>query len=282
MDTLIIGIDAGFGQLMQSLSSPWLGAFFGTVTLLGDPLLWLLALAYLHWKGDVKSALFFAGAILLAYAVVGPLKEITARPRPFADGLPLAAGNGGYSFPSGHATTVSSVLGYFWSGAALHKALAVCIVLLVMLSRVYLGVHYLSDVVVGTLLGFGIGYTMQIAGRKLSGANWEKRKPAALLSIIALASLAIAEGVLAASPLGSALAGYFLGVLALWFMGENPRASGGGMLIMQGIGFAVLAIILAVANSNGLKPWGFLFAGLWVSLLLPLLWARLSPAPRPG
>lgn len=96
------------------------------------------------------------------------LKLLFFRERPYdALNLPTLLEREGSSFPSGHATAVFSTLAVldkefprlklFWLGFAL----------LIAFSRVYLGVHYLSDVVVGGVIGFSTGL--------LAVHFWEKK-----------------------------------------------------------------------------------------------------------
>jgi undecaprenyl-diphosphatase len=103
-------------------------------------------------------AFSLSGAILIAACV----KLLMMRPRPPVEHLQAVTSS---SFPSGHATQASA----FWLSLvlALHTAgapttitgvaagLALLIVLAIAASRVYLGVHYPSDVAAGALLGTG-------------------------------------------------------------------------------------------------------------------------------
>lgn len=130
---------------------------------LGVLLMSLVLLVYLY----VKKAKYWMAAVMLA--VPGGmllnvlLKYTFQRARPSFEDPLLTLST--YSFPSGHAvgaTVFYGVLASYlvcvclrWRTRALIAAFACCMVALVALSRVYLGVHYLSDVMAAVAVGAG-------------------------------------------------------------------------------------------------------------------------------
>jgi membrane-associated phospholipid phosphatase len=91
--------------------------------------------------------------VLATYALNTAIKMCVRRPRPVLAGLPpLAATPTAMSFPSAHASTsLAGALSYARVG--LEPLPLLCLAGALSLSRVYLGVHYPSDVLAGALLG---------------------------------------------------------------------------------------------------------------------------------
>jgi undecaprenyl-diphosphatase len=140
--------------LMQMLSA--LGA--GGVEI---PLALLLSLRLSQIRRRPEAA-GYAGATLSGWALYGVAKWTFQRPRPHV--IARLSGAGWFSFPSGHATMAPVVFGLgvlIWSAPRARSLritlllLAAAISLLIAFSRIYLGVHWPSDVVGGLLLGTG-------------------------------------------------------------------------------------------------------------------------------
>lgn len=111
-------------------------------------------------RGFAVIVLALVGSFLLADEF---LKHIFERPRPFLAidqvNLLIAAPQD-YSFPSGHASTAFAAA---MAIALLDRRLAPAVVLLAVLetySRVYLGVHYPFDVIVGAVVGMLTGWAV--------------------------------------------------------------------------------------------------------------------------
>ncbi len=107
-------------------------------------------------------------SLILSAIITLLLKNIIARPRPE---YALAASSS-FSFPSGHSTAVFSVLAFFGKIKAIWwLAFAV----LVAFSRIYLGMHYLSDVAAGALIGYTIGLIILLAVNKKNKIRNKKK-----------------------------------------------------------------------------------------------------------
>jgi membrane-associated phospholipid phosphatase len=147
-------------DLLQVLTAPGLTVF--RVVVLLPVVVWLV----------VRRAWWTAGWILTAIVLVAPLttalKELVGRVRPdFVNG---GARLESLSFPSGHssgiATLVTVVLVLVWpllarTGRWSCVALGVALAVLVGLTRMWLGVHFLSDVLGGW--AFGVAWTLTVA-----------------------------------------------------------------------------------------------------------------------
>lgn len=160
--TSLVQIDLSAFHFLQGLRTAPADHWMVFITQMGSvgvlaPLTVAVA-AFLAWKRQGKLVLFWLTSIVGGELLVQALKFSIARARPLA----LYGGNEQYSFPSGHATMTTVVLGalaYLLTRTASRaQRAAVGAVLgtyvgLVGFSRLYLGAHWLSDVIGGALLG---------------------------------------------------------------------------------------------------------------------------------
>jgi len=158
MDTTqLLAWDHAGLALAHAARGPWLDSLFLAVTWLGSlaVLLPLALLAWWRWRGD-RSAAFVALALIGASALGHLVKLIAARPRPDMF-PPLIAMPEDWSFPSAHAVQVTA-FALAWllrpgtSPGRIEVAALIAAVTTVIASRLYLQVHFPSDVVAGALL----------------------------------------------------------------------------------------------------------------------------------
>lgn len=149
----------------------------GLMTLLSAWWVKGLAIAALGTVADLRrrplrmppTPLLAAVALLLASSASSALKDLFDRVRPpLADHAigALVAVPADPSFPSGHAASAFAAAGVV---AALHprlRAAALGLAALVAVSRVYLGVHYPSDVLAGAVLGLAIAAAVTALARR--------------------------------------------------------------------------------------------------------------------
>ncbi len=160
----------------HNLSNYSLDAFFSFVTEVRNWMpVYILTFLWLVLLGGKKGRIA-ALMLLLLVAVTDQfgykvLKEFFARPRPFkvlADVLLPAGPRGAYSFPSNHALNNFAVAAFLSMVYQKQKTVFFTIASIIAVSRVYLGVHYPSDIIGGAIIGIGFGYLFGLVYRKFS------------------------------------------------------------------------------------------------------------------
>src|SRR5581483_3814249 len=160
----VISFDSTLSNFFYSLRTPWLTTFMMIITNLGRPIALLIGsilfVMYLYTKSKKDSLIF--SAILYSGIVLNLLlKDMFHRPRPTL--MPLIT-EIGYSFPSFHAMNsfvFYTAIAYFYlRSTSKYKRtfhisiLCAIMILLIGISRIYLGTHYPSDVIAGYFAGF--------------------------------------------------------------------------------------------------------------------------------
>ena len=160
---------------LQSLINSEVGikiaSFF---TLFGEELVLIAVLGILYWWMDKEFGKFVGMNILVGLVATPMLKNVFFRRRPYFDHesikilKPVDASADiydisaqGYSFPSGHSTNAAILYGslpMYKKKKKILRVIAVIVPILVGLSRVMLGAHYVTDV----LCGLAVGTTIMI------------------------------------------------------------------------------------------------------------------------
>ncbi|WP_282803725.1 phosphatase PAP2 family protein [Secundilactobacillus kimchicus] len=157
-------LDHQFLRILRANGRPGLTTFFNVVTAMADPttvmILGLTITIALWLMRKNPLALKTIVFIVLGNLVVHGVKVLVARPRPLQQMVPAT----GFSFPSGHTFNAVLIAILFWEIIAIvlqHQstrvivaALLIVWVGLVGLSRMYLQVHFPSDIIGGLLFGW--------------------------------------------------------------------------------------------------------------------------------
>jgi undecaprenyl-diphosphatase len=183
MLALIQRFDTNTLHLIQSAGPWWHGIAWSLSAVVSFSAVVIVCVAaFLCMRGRGRAALGLSIAYVLSLAVTQALKYAIGAPRPFEvdPSVIRYAFEASSGMPSGHALTSFVVFGWIWikgrkSWGAKSRLISVALwsfVFLVGLSRVYLGVHYPSQVFAGWGIGaLLLGVLWQIDAKFFSGRN---------------------------------------------------------------------------------------------------------------
>lgn len=180
-------VDTVISQFVYNLRTPILTNVMLIITNFGGDYVIFLAitiLIFLLRKKHKKEAVLLSFLLMMGLLLNLFTKSLIARPRP--DISPLLDLSASYSFPSGHAMNAFvfyMTLAYFVYHFTHKKTLsiigtllAVIIILLIGFSRVYLGVHYPSDILGGYIAGLGLFVTVILLDKTLITLRMFKKR----------------------------------------------------------------------------------------------------------
>lgn len=271
-------------EFLQSLSNPVLDWTMRIITEVGDQYFFILLGAILYWTVDKKFAFKLMVAYLGSAFINGGLKALTNKPRPYQAGArAILQETTGSSMPSGHAQASGSLAINLWNEyyyAKWVRVLMIAMIILVPLSRMYLGQHYLEDVIVGLVLGLILGSTFMFL---LGVGNFDKEHIRALFPVPILLILMVfvhEEPLFVAGGAYIGLSvGYFIEKLYVKYRVGAPF----GIQVLK----VFIGLVVALALKEGLKfvlPYGafentpesiwvlifdfirYMLIGLWASL----------------
>jgi len=252
------------------------------VSVLGNPLTWFVVATYIYWKGNRRRAFHVVLLVMLASVLSGVLKNYFQRERPPMGkmlALPEPLGKAteffsNYSLPSGHSLIVGSFYGFFrrhFSGRT-HILLLIGLVG-VGIARVYLQVHWLTDVIFGMALGFFLGELVFHAekrfGEELHSLEYPHGKAGLLLILLVLLAVLLLGVPIIALP----ALGFFLGH---FYSMHRKKHKTEFVWKKETVGFGGLGAIglAALYSPSPLQEALFFLFGLWVTLLYPRLYNR--------
>ncbi|WP_301830786.1 phosphatase PAP2 family protein [uncultured Parolsenella sp.] len=151
---------AAYWLIVEHLRTPWLTPVMESFSALATPVsLVVLLLAVAAFAPGKRPGMCCAVNLVLVVVINQVLKFIIQRPRP--DGFRLATASG-FSFPSGHSMAAMAFFGLLawlvWKNEAdrrlrcLYATGFALVIVMIGVSRIYLGVHYASDVLGGFCL----------------------------------------------------------------------------------------------------------------------------------
>lgn len=145
-------------KYIQSFANPFLDKFFVLATITGEVPFFMITTVIIFWCIDKGFGYRLGFAYLSNSVINNGIKQTFKVPRPIGEpgirSLRLETA-GGYSFPSGHSQSAAS----FWTSVMVKLkkvwlyGVGIVLILLVGISRLYLGVHRPVDVIVGFVLG---------------------------------------------------------------------------------------------------------------------------------
>ena len=147
-------LDTHVYHLLSSFQNSSLTTYMKVITFFGSTL-GITIVCMLCFINNWKIGLMVSIHVAIVAIINQIMKILIARPRP--DVLPLVIERG-FSFPSAHAMVSFILYGaiayFFWKKKKIISFLFVLLILLIGVSRIYLGVHYTSDVIGGYLFSF--------------------------------------------------------------------------------------------------------------------------------
>lgn len=286
----------GLEVIRSVQDGPILDTLFEILTTLGDEEFYLLLFPMLLWTIDFGFGIRLGIVYLLSAFINTALKDLLMQPRPYdLDPSVQLSDAYGYGLPSGHSQSAVVIWGilanrvrknWFW-------VLAVAMMLLIGFSRVYLGVHFPTDVFAGwglgiVVLGIALGWGDRVE-EWVTGLNLPAQMLLALLLPLLLFAIHPVKDSAAAM---AALAGVGVG-LAIFMRYAGYEA--GGPIWQRLLRFMLGSIVVAalflglrmVFPDEGesfylafrLVRYGLV--GLWVSLGAPVLFRAIGLARGP-
>ena len=175
-------------QALQGLIDNPVGTKIASmITMLGEEAVMIVILGFLYWCYDKEFGKYIGRMIVCGLTWNPMLKNVVLRRRPYFDHENIKIlkpvnskadiydiAEQGYSFPSGHSTNSAIAYGgmpAYKKGNKVLLVIGIVMPLLVGISRVMLGAHYVTDVLCGWAMGAAIIFLLSFLQKKIENEN---------------------------------------------------------------------------------------------------------------
>jgi membrane-associated phospholipid phosphatase len=292
VESLVVLWGLGFVQWVQSFRNPFLDSFFLAINYLGDAYFFLVLIPLFYWCIHKKFGYRFALVLGFSTYLNLILKDLFATPRPYEydSNLYLPAKETTYGIPSFHAQQATLTWGYVSTQFKVRWlwVLAILIPLSVSIGRMYVGVHFPQDVIVGA--GIGLALFAGYAKYEPRAGEWFTAHASLAMKLIVatLVPLALATIRLTletATNLGT-LMGFAVGlVLEEEFVRFDTRGEwwkqivkfGSGAIVLLGLQQGLKLLMPEAPVTNYIR---YSILGFWLALGAPWVFVRAGLAAR--
>lgn len=280
--------DVGLIQWLQTFSFPALDRFFQLFTHLGSHYAYMAIIPFVYWVVDRRVGARLGGLFLTSMWLNGLVKEYMVLPRPDPELVRVMADEPSPGFPSGHAQGAMTLWGYL--AVALQRRwltwLAAVLIVLLPLSRLYLGVHFPADIVGGLSLGAVlIGLFVLLTNMGFGSRLTVRQRMFWILVIPVLLYPFYQTGT------SEQIIGFFIGFFTADILGRDvapfkekvPVAQQIVKLLIGYGGFAALVVLHMLFVPVGLPAvFGYSLIGIWIAMIAPRLFQLVGVAGDPS
>lgn len=296
----ILTLEKPIMLFFQDIRIPALSFIAEALSFLGEST-WAVALIlFIYFVFDKKTGFALATVNMTAHVVNNTLKAVFRIPRPWVkfegEIFPLRESTAtGYSFPSGHSAGAGSLYYGLYKSYKNKAVRAACAALMVLipLSRIYLGVHWPLDVVFGLLIGLIISSFIENFKSVYDNLSLFKKLAfilAPLLIVLALIDAVLIDTGVLDSTLYKDLASSFVGLGAVYLASYLERRyinfthtkKIGARILYFALSFAVGYLITLFPFSKIkvmtrlFKTLGLLLLIVWEIYLWPLIGVKMG------
>ncbi len=279
----------GVTEFLSNVFPDFVVRFFEVFTMLGEQYVLIAFMGLFYWCIDKKRGQFIVLCAVSSLCLNNFTKNIFGVKRPFevSDKVRVTRKNTatGHSFPSGHTQNAATAAFSAVKGSKSRAAyiVAVVYVLLIGLSRLVLGVHYITDVIGGILFAFVGIYIAQCAEKVAAKKGQEYLLVLCALPVLSIASVFIpgAQSQDSLTSAGIAL-GAIVGVIVeRKYIDFDVKGEKFKKVIRFVVGFALVALTMYLLKAllpegGGFRVIRYAIIGFIASAAIPYLFKKIK------